>query len=177
MRMLSTAAYVAACAPPPSSAAQAQHTRDSLLVDGLFFIGRTQTKGGTADTLAVAVEIQNRRNVPLHLEYGACVLEPQLVRPGAATTQPAWALSARPDSSLRRRYDGTIGVLFTNACPAYLARATLAPGERMSPREFQWREGLDSIVADSLHGQFRVRARLSLLGKRFDVPAGVLQVK
>jgi hypothetical protein len=175
--MLSTAACVAACAPPRSSAAQAQRSQDSVLVDGLFFIGRTQTKGGTPDTLAVEVELQNRRNVPLHLEYGACVLDPQLVRPGTATSRPAWALSARPDSSLRRRYDGTIGVLFTNACPAYLAIATLAPGERMSPKEFRWREGVDSIAADSLRGQYRVRARLWLLGRRFDVPAGALRLK
>src|SRR5688572_6930264 len=142
--MLSTATCLAACASPRSSPASAQRAQDSVLVEGLFFIGRLETKGGTADTLAVAVELQNRRNAPLYLEYGACVLDPQLVRPGNAGARTAWALSARPESSLRRRNDGTIGVLFTNACPAYLATATLASGERFSPREFQWREGLDS---------------------------------
>jgi hypothetical protein len=174
--MLSTAACLAACASPRSSPAPAQHAQDSVLVEGLLFVGRSETKGGIADTLAVAVQLENRRNVPLYLEYGACILDPQLVRPGTASARPVWALSARPDSSLRRGNDGTIGVLF-NTCPAYLARATLASGERFSPREFQWREGLDSIAADSLHGTFRVLARLSLLGKRFDVPAGVLQLK
>ena len=174
--VLSTVGCLAACASPRSSPAPAQHAQDSVLVEGLFLMGRTETRGGTADTLAVAVELQNRRTVPLYLEYGACVLDPQLIRPRAASARPAWALSARPDSSLRRGNDGTTAVLF-NACPAYLARATLAPGERFSPREFQWRGGLDSIAADSLHGTFRVLARLSLLGRRFDVPAGVLQLK
>ena len=166
-----------ACVSPRSAHVPAQHAQDSLLVDGLFFTGRSDTRGGTADTLVVAVELQNRRNVPLRLDYGACVLEPRLMRAGRESTQPAWALSARPDSSLRRRNDGTIGVLFTNACLMYLVTATIAPGERISPREFQWREGLDSVAADSLHGTFRVIARLTLQGKRFDVGAGILQLK
>src|SRR3954469_24282539 len=113
---LAIAASMTACASPRPPTALAQHTRDSVLVDGLLFTGRAETKGGPADTLTVTVELANQRTVPLHLEFGACVLDPRLVRPGTANAPIAWALSARPDSSIRRRNDGTLGVLFYG-CP------------------------------------------------------------
>jgi hypothetical protein len=165
----------AACPAPGRRPAPPQEARDSVAVDGLLFTGTTRVWGAGADSIAVAVRLTNRRAVPLAYGYGACVLDPRLVRPGGTPDRPAYAWSARPESSLVRRSDGSLGAVYWG-CPMYLAMGRLAPGASDAPSEFAWREGLDSVRADSLRGPYRVVARLRLLGRAFDVPAGAIRL-
>jgi hypothetical protein len=170
------AALLACTAPPPVRLGTVLLTQDSLAVDGLLLRGRTVTHGAAGDTLLLSVELVNRGRDTLALEYGACTLEPRLLRPGATDSQPVYAFFSRPDSSMVPLRDGRLVALYF-ACPAYLARASVAPGATFSAVEFHYEAGLDSIAADSLHGAYNVVARIRLLGRYYDVPAGMLQLR
>ena len=161
--------------PVARHAAPAQQARDSVAVDGLVLAGTTRVWGTGAESIAVAVRLTNRRAAPVEFSYGACVLDPRLVRPGGDPRRPAYAWSARPESSVVRLNSGALGGVHW-ACPLYLVKATLASGDSAAPPEFAWRARLDSVRADSLRGAFRVVARLQLLGRAIDVPAETVRL-
>lgn len=168
-------AVVACSALPARHLGIVRSAQDSLSTDSLLLRGRTEVRGASHDTLLLAVELVNRGRTSLALEYGACALEPRLIRPGASAARPAYAFFSRPDSSMVRLRDGRL-IAIHFGCPLYLAMATVAPGGAFSPAELHFRAGIDSIAADSLHGVFGVVARVHLLGRYYDVPAGTLQL-
>jgi hypothetical protein len=175
IRLAAVVATLAACGPPSRRPATILVPVDSLAVDGLLLRGRSTISGSAGDTLLLAVGLENHRPEALELEYGACAIDLRLVHPDGSADRPAYAFSARPGSSMVRLNDGRLGAVYF-ACPAYLARASVAPGAKVSPAEFHQRTALDSVAADSLHGTFRVVARTRLLGRSFDVPAGTLRL-
>ncbi len=131
--------------------------------------------GAAPESIGVAVRLTNRRAARARVEFGACALDPRLLPAAGAAARPAYAWSARPESSLVRYPDGSVRPVF-RACAMYAVVADLAPGDSLAPDEFTWREGLDSVRADSLRGAYRVVARLRLSGRRYDVPAGVIRL-
>lgn len=170
--LAATCASLACAGPEPASIIT---SADSTRLDGLLFRGHVALAGRDSDTLMLAVELLNQRKDTLTLEYGACAMDPRLIRPGHADAHPAYAFSSHPESSVVRFPDGRMGAIHVG-CPSYLVRAVVPPGGSARAPEFQWKAALDSIAGDSLHGTFDVVVRLRFLSVHTDVPAGTVRL-
>jgi len=149
-------------------------TRDTLPpvsdISGLRYRVETRVEPGSPRELRTVVTVTNSGPRRVSLEFGACTLLLRAYRTPARTGRPVWySERARP------RWAGKDD--FGYACPMYLAHRVLAPGESVSPKEFQARVPVPEILGDSLpEGRYSFTAQLGFAGaNRADtvrLPAG-----
>src|SRR4051812_15364359 len=90
---------------------------DSLIVNDIAFLARSEVIGARHDSLQLSVRIQNRRDSTVAVPFGACSMEPRLARPDSG--QPSVLLPPGSPTIRVRRTDGTWGEL-TEECPLYV---------------------------------------------------------
>ena len=170
-RALNVGAFCAALLLGSATASAQSRLRsaDSLDVDNLAFFAKSEVVGPRRNALQLSVRIQNRRDSTVAVEFGACALEPRLARPAPGRS---FVLLPPGSPTMRLRHaDGTWGEL-TEACPLYLVKASIAPGAWLDSREFIRSAKTGRLLAEPRPGVYRVIARIELLGRLFDVPAG-----
>lgn len=108
------------------------------------------------DSLITIVTVRNRADSTVHVGFGACPVEPQLLR---AEGTVAWTMPPHP-------------------CPLYLRLDSLRAGAEMSPDEFTVAVPVAEILDDSLPtGDYRVRAHVRLDRDTATVDAGTVRLK
>ena len=135
LRLCGIGLCVAACTDSrAASLAEAQQTGDSLVAGDLFFQGSTRIWGARGDSISVVVRLTNRGETTVQVEYGACLLDPRLYAAERGGERLAYAWRLRPDSSLRRLSDGSIGAVFPACLRALEPGAPRAPPRPLPPQ-------------------------------------------
>lgn len=124
---------------------------------------RVRSVGGGKDRAHVRLAIQliNRTDRRVRLEYGACPLQ-LLVHKNADRARPAaWNSAKQLDETAQ-----------LPVCPLYLKLSELGPGETHRP-EFRAAFSVAGILGDSLpEGKYYFTAQLVVGGDTVDFPAG-----
>jgi hypothetical protein len=128
---------------------------------GLTYRSRSAVGGKDRASVQVAVQIINRTDRRVALEYGACPLQ-LLVHENADRAGPAvWNSAKQLDET------GQLPV-----CPLYLKFSELGPGETRKP-DFRATFPVADILGDSLpDGKYHFTAQLVLGGDTVPLPAG-----
>jgi hypothetical protein len=171
-RRASTVSALCAVLVLGSAAAQGQSPllgEDSLIVGDIAFLAHSEVIGARHDSLRLSVRIQNRRDSTVAIGFGGCSMESRLARPDAG---PPFVLLPPGSPTTRvQRADGTWDEM-TEVCLPYLVQRSLAPRACLAGREFTWRGTTRRLASRLTPGVYRVIARIELLGRFFEIPAG-----
>ena len=139
--------------------------------DLLHYAAETRVEGTGPRELVARVVATNPTDRNIYLEYGACSLRLRAYRTPERTGRPLW----------HSEYRQPPGSEFGYACPGYLATQLVAPGEVISPAEFNARIPLYEVLGDSLLDgryyftavlEFQSGAGTTLANDTVRIPAG-----
>lgn len=122
--------------------------------DALRYDVQTRIIGRAPRYLETVVTATNTGDRRVAFSFGNCALRLRAFRTPARDAEPIW----RSELRIPPGFDDP------RVCLLYLASVTIAPGESVSPREFQARIPLYEVLGDSLtDGRYHFTAELALV--------------